>query len=126
MAKTVYDPTNDRKANGPTDSKAVNDKIKNGNVKVKGKAKRETKAAEPKPEKPKDEKPKKPTFTDEQFIVALKAIDHPATSREIVDKLGIEDKEYGRALVRREMASLADEKKVKITKEKREYRYSVA
>lgn len=132
VERLVYDPTKDRgrKAETPLASDVVKAKITNNEVKVKGKqpkAERETKAKEKpqtaEPEKPKAEK--KPSFTDEQFLAALKAIDHPATSRKIVDKLGIGDKEYGRALVRREMTRLADEKKVKVTKEKREYRFSL-
>jgi hypothetical protein len=61
-------------------------------------------AAEPKPEKPK--------IPDEQFIAALKAIGHPASSREISDALGIENADFGRALVRREMEKLIKEGKV--------------
>jgi hypothetical protein len=72
------------------DSKVVRAKITNNQVKVKGerlKAKRETKskAAEPKP----SENERKATFTDEQFLEALKNIGDAATSREISDKLGI-------------------------------------
>jgi DNA-binding transcriptional regulator LsrR (DeoR family) len=39
----------------------------------------------------------------------------PATSREISDALGIKDADKGRALVRRVMAKLAEEGKVKIS-----------
>jgi len=74
------------------------------------------KTAEPKAEETKPEKPtKEPTFTDEQFIAALKEIGKPATSREISDKLGISDHEIGRQLVRTRMAKLAGEGKVKVT-----------
>jgi hypothetical protein len=43
MAKIVYDPSKDRKtkSGNPSDSKAINEKIRNNQVKVKGKAKRE-------------------------------------------------------------------------------------
>jgi len=75
--------------------------------------KKEKAAEPPKPEKPKPAKEK--LFTDEQFLEALKQIGHPASSREISDKLGIQDPEYGRALVRREMEWLASQGKVKIT-----------
>lgn len=115
MAKIVYDPTADRKRT-PLSSSIVKAKIANNEVKVKGKqpkAKREEKPATAEPEKPKVEK--KPTFTDEQFIAVLKAIDHPATSREISDKLGIADPEVGRQMVRTRMAKLAEEGKIKIS-----------
>lgn len=61
----------------PLDSKTVKAKIANNEVKVKDKqlkAKRETKAAEP--EKSKAEK--KASFTDEQFLEALRKIGKPA------------------------------------------------
>jgi len=63
-------------------------------------------------EKEKLAEPEKPTFTDEQFIEALRKIGKPASSREISDALGIEDAEYGRALVRRVMERLTKEAKV--------------
>ena len=46
------------------------------------------------------------------FLAALKAIDHPASSREVSDKLGISDPDKGRGLVRREMEKLIADKKV--------------
>jgi predicted transcriptional regulator len=55
----------------------------------------------------------------------LKAVGHPASSREIVDKLDIQDKEYGRALVRRTMGVLAEKEKVKIEKKGKSYVYSL-
>jgi len=82
--------------------------------------KRETKETEkPKTAEPEAAKPTeakgKPTFTDEQFIAALKEIGKPTSSREISDALGIKDADKGRALVRRVMAKLTKEGKVKVT-----------
>jgi hypothetical protein len=65
------------------------------------------------PEKPKAEK--KPSFTDEQFLEALRKIGKPATSREVSDALEIADSEVGRQLVRSRMKKLAEEGKVKVT-----------
>lgn len=56
--------------------------------------------------------PPKRKFSDEQFIAALKAIGHPATSREVSDKLGIADPDLGRALVRGVMERLIKDGKV--------------
>jgi len=84
------------------------------------KARREEKAAEP--EKPITE----PTEKDlEGFLAVLKRLGKPSTSREISDALGLEDPDKGRALVRRVMGVLAEQGKVKITKEKREYKFSL-
>jgi len=119
VERLVYDPTKDRgrKAETPLASEVVKAKITNNEVKVKGKqpkAKRETKAKEkPKtaePEKPKVEK--KPSFTDEQFIEALRKTGKPASSREVSDVLGIADPEVGRQFVRSRMAKLIEEGKV--------------
>jgi hypothetical protein len=126
MAKLVCDPTVDRK-HTPLASNVVKAKIANNEVKVKGKqpkAKREEKPATAEPEKPKTVETTK--FSDEQFLAALKTIDHPATSREISDKLGIENPEVGRQMVRTRMGVLAEQGKVKITKEGREYKFSLA
>jgi len=118
MAKVVYDPTVDRKQKPtPLASDVVKAKIANNEVKIKGKtskAKRETKAKETAEPEKKPAKLGKPTFTDEQFIEALKAIGHAATSREISDKLGIKDADRGRQLVRTHMAKLEEEGKVVI------------
>lgn len=58
----------------------------------------------------------KPTEKDlEGFLVILKRLGKPSTSREISDALGIKDADKGRALVRRVMAKLAEEGKVKVT-----------
>jgi len=74
------------------------------------KTKKEEKAAER--EKPITE----PTEKDlEGFLAALKRLGKPSTSREVSDALGIKDADKGRALVRRVMAKLAEEGKVKIT-----------
>lgn len=103
----------------PLDSKIVKAKITNNEVKVKGKqpkAKRETKAAEPKAAEPaKLKRGKASTFTDEQFIEALKKIGHAATSREISDKLGIKNPDFGRQLVRTRMKKLNEEGKIYIS-----------
>jgi hypothetical protein len=117
MAKIVYDLTVDRKRT-PLSSSIVKAKIANNEVKVKGKqpkAKREEKPATAEKQKAEETKPKaetkKPTFTDEQFLEALKAVGHPATSREVSDKLGF-DPDKGRAIVRRAMDKLIAEGKV--------------
>ena len=119
MAKLVYDPTVDRQARkgvkvftaSPKPGEEPQTIAFDSKVPPKGKAtikkaKREEKAAEP--EKPKAAEPK---FSDEQFIEALKTIGHPATSREVSDKLGF-DPDKGRAIVRRTMERLIAEKKV--------------
>jgi predicted ArsR family transcriptional regulator len=73
------------------------------------KRKREEKTVEPKPIT-------EPTEKDlEGFLAVLKHLGKPATSREISDALGIKDADKGRALVRRVMAKLAEEGKIKIT-----------
>lgn len=119
----------------PREKEKVLEKINNGELKIKGKnnpKKRKPKTIELKPEgaeiteevqiqtmpvkeieKPKAAEPSK--FSDEQFLAALKTIDHPATSREISDKMGIADPEVGRQMVRSRMAKLAEEGKVKIS-----------
>jgi hypothetical protein len=116
------------KNTSPLDSKTVLKKIDKSIVRIAGKqnskpkvnkSKVETKesqsrkTAEPKEQKPKTEK--KTSFTDEQFIAALKEIGHPATSREISDKLGIKDPDVGRQLVRSRMKKLNKEGKVYIS-----------
>jgi transcription initiation factor IIE alpha subunit len=87
------------------------------------KRKREEKAAEP-------EKPRNlicSSCENSGFLLTLKHLGKPATSREISDALGIKDADKGRALVRRVMAKLAEQGKVKIEKKgKREYVYSIA
>jgi hypothetical protein len=115
--KRVYDPTEDRKQRKPDHIDAILEKINNGEVKIRGKnnPKAKPKTAEPKPEAEKPKAPEPSKFSDEQFIAALKEIDHPATSREVSDKLGIANPEVGRQLVRSRMAKLAEEGKVKVT-----------
>ena len=98
----------------PLDKEKVVAKIENSEVKIKGQkskrdppktAKREAKTEEkPKTEKP--EKKGKSTFTDEQFLNALKQLNKPATSREISDQLSIADPDVGRAYVRKTMERL--------------------
>jgi len=51
-------------------------------------------------------------FTTEQLIEAVKAVGHPASSREISDKLGIKNADQGRAYIRTKMASLKKEGKI--------------
>jgi Fe2+ or Zn2+ uptake regulation protein len=63
----------------------------------------------------KTKREEKPTEKDlEGFLAVLKRLDKPATSREISDYIGIKNPENGRALVRRVMAKLTEEGKVKI------------
>jgi Fe2+ or Zn2+ uptake regulation protein len=90
-------------------------------VKRKREEKKETKAVEPE-----KSLPKLTQDTLESFLDFLKAQGKPSTSREISDWIGIKDADCGRALVRRAMTQLAEQGKVKITKEGNEYRYSVA
>jgi hypothetical protein len=107
----------------PLDSKAVLKKIDKSMVRIAGKqqqqSKRKTQSkAERSTVEPKEQKrskTEKVTFTDEQFIEALKKIGHAATSREISDALGIENPDFGRQLVRTRMEKLVEEGKVKIT-----------
>jgi len=76
-----------------------------------GKTKREEKAAEP-------EKPRNlicSSCENSGFLLTLKRLGKPSTSREISDALGIKDADGGRALVRRVMARLSELGKVKIT-----------
>jgi hypothetical protein len=94
----------------PRDKEAVVEKINNGNVKVKGaqkpKAKPKAEQAKPAPEREKLE------FSEAQIIAAVKSVGHAATSREISDKLGINDPEQGRGYVRSRMATLVKDKKI--------------
>ncbi len=55
-------------------------------------------------------------FTTEQLIEAVKAVGHPASSREISDKLGIKNADQGRAYIRTKMASLKKEGKITYVK----------
>jgi len=107
--------------NSPMDKEIVVEKIKNGEVKVKG-------AQKPKVEKPKAEQAKaKPAtiakterenlqFTEAQLIAAVKAVGHAATSREISDKLGIKDADQGRGYVRTRMAALVKSEEIVTSK----------
>jgi predicted ArsR family transcriptional regulator len=49
------------------------------------------------------------------FLLTLKRLGKPSTSREISDALGIKNAENGRAIVRREMEKLIEAGKVKVT-----------
>ena len=97
------------------EKEAIIDKIKNGDVKVKG-------AQKPKIEKPKAEKAKPALqrenlqFTEAQLIAAVKAIGHEASSREISDKLGIKDADQGRGYVRTRMAALVKSEEIVTSK----------
>jgi len=97
----------------PRDKGAVVEKINNGNVKVKG----EKPKAKPKATTPKAEQAKPALeFKEAQIIAAVKAIGHPASSREISDKLGIKDPEQGRGWVRSRMAQLVKDGKITTSK----------
>jgi len=77
----------------------------------------------------KTKKEEKTTFaqsTLDRAFTILKSLGKPSTSHEISIIMGIKDLERGRALVRRVMTKLAEQGKVKITKEGHQYRYSVA
>jgi hypothetical protein len=88
-----------------------------------GKTKREEKKnVEPQPDK---SFPKLNQYSLESFLGFLKKQGKPSTSREISDYIGIKNPENGRALVRRAMAQLAKQGKVRITKEGNEYRFSL-
>jgi len=62
--------------------------------------------------KPAVERPKL-DFTTEQVLKAVKAVGHPAVSREISDKLEIADPDQGRAYIRSRMAALIKDGKIK-------------
>lgn len=51
-------------------------------------------------------------FTEAQLIEAVKGVGHPASSREVSDKLGIKDPDQGRAYIRSRMAALMKDKKI--------------
>jgi predicted ArsR family transcriptional regulator len=55
-------------------------------------------------------------FSTEQLITAVQSVGHPASSREISDKLGIKDPDQGRAYIRTKMASLKKEGKITYVK----------
>jgi hypothetical protein len=103
----------------PMDKEAIIEKINNSNVKMKG-----ARDQKPKVEKPKAEQAKaKPAlqrenlqFTEAQLIAAVKAIAHPASSREISDKLGIKDPDQGRGYVRTRMLALVKSKEIVTSK----------
>jgi hypothetical protein len=120
----VYDPTKDRQ--GPRNKAKVLEKLDNGKLKDKyhksttaSKQETKPKVEEKKHEKKAAEQPKAEQkgkiakFSDEQFVEALKAIGHAATSREVSDKLGIKDPDLGRQMVRQRMAKLIQDGKVK-------------
>jgi len=51
-------------------------------------------------------------FTEQQIIDAIKVAGHPASSREISEKLGIKDADQGRGYVRSRMVALMKDKKI--------------
>lgn len=53
--------------------------------------------------------------TLDRILAILRGLGKPSTSREVSNVLGIKDPERGRAPVRRAMAQLAEQGKVKIT-----------
>ena len=55
-------------------------------------------------------------FSTEQLITAVQNVGHPASSREISDKLGIKDADQGRAYIRTKMATLKKESKIAYVK----------
>lgn len=139
--KLVYDPSEDRRKTKGSKVFTMSQGNEKKTVEYQAKAKNALrgKAVAKKAEEPKKTEQKKPSekpqratlkFTDEQLIEDLKAIGHLATSREISDKLGIADPDQGRAYVRREMARLMGEGKIKGKKQKEKAReklvYSVA
>lgn len=106
----------------PREKEIVVEKIKNGDVKVKG-----TRTHVPKREHndvpAKAEKAKVPAvvrenlaFTEAQTIAAVKAVGHAATSREISDKLGFNDPDQGRGYIRTRMAALVKDGKIVTSK----------
>ena len=119
----------------PREKEIIAEKIKNGEVKVKAKA-HVPKVEKPKVEKPKTEQAKpaveheKLEFSEAQIVATVKAIGHPATSREVSDALKIVDPEQGRAFVRQRMAVLVKDKKIVTSKPEDKSRatflYSVA
>jgi hypothetical protein len=80
----------------------------------------EDKAQKPKVEKPKATQPKGERenlqFTEAQLVAAVKAIAHPASSREISDKLGIKDPDQGRGYIRTRMLALVKDDKIVTSK----------
>lgn len=106
----------------PREKETIVEKINNGNVKVKGSQKPQvttqthvSKADQGKSAKPASTR-EKLEFTEARIIEAVKAIGHPATSREISDKLGIADPDQGRGYVRSRMAALMKSKKIVTSK----------
>jgi hypothetical protein len=73
-----------------------------------------TKTSNPKTEKQTKTKAQntKLNFTSEQLIAAVQSVGHPASSRDISDKLGIKDPDQGRAYIRTKMATLKTEGKI--------------
>jgi hypothetical protein len=74
-----------------------------------------TKKKNGKKEHPAAQQHEKLDFTEEQLIAAVKSVGHPASSREISDKLGIKDADQGRAYIRSRMQALAKDKKIALT-----------
>lgn len=105
----------------PRDKETVAEKINNGNVKVKGQ--KQTHVSKAKKEQPKPApEGEKLNFTEEQILNAVRSISHPASSREISDKLGITDPDHGRGYIRARMKALVEAKKIKATEPKEKSR----
>lgn len=99
------------------DKETVAEKIDNGNVKVKGQ--KQTQVSKTKKEQPKTTpEGEKLNFTEEQILNAVRSISHPASSREVSDKLGIKDPDQGRAYVRSRMKTSVKAGKIKTSKPK--------
>jgi len=111
----------------PRDKETVVEKIKNGDVKVK--RQKQTHASKANAEQPAStaaqattqaktvpSEREKLNYTEDQLITAVKTVGHPASSREISDKLGIKDPDQGRAFVRSRMEALVKEKKIVTSK----------
>jgi hypothetical protein len=115
----------------PREKEIIVEKINNGEVKVKAKGVRKPKVEKPKAEKAKPAAEReKLQFSGAQIIEAVRAVGHPATSREISDKLGIKDPDQGRAYVRMQMAAFVKDKDIVTSKPEAKSRatflYSVA
>lgn len=105
----------------PRDKETVTEKIDNGNVKVKDQ--KQIHASKTKKEKPRTApEGEKLDFTEEQILNAVRSISHPASSRELSDKLGTTDPDQGRGYVRVRMNALVEAGKIKTSKPKEKSR----
>jgi len=127
-------------SNNPTNTKAINEKIEKGEVRVKDAqatkiVARRAGVSEKRVEKAVAEKREAKTEnkapSDEQVLNALKQIyaetKQPTTSRALSDKLGIKDSDFGRGAVRSAMRRLTAKKLAKTQtteKGKTKFKYS--